>query len=380
MAYDGISAEDLVDFTVATLPHFKKLEFAAPQKYTDYPILNKMLSMGQKNVSGKNAEKRLNIKDSGRAHFTGLYATKEYSKVDTLKKATAPWSFLTTDWMIDRREDELNKGPEQIVSLMLINRQAAEASMANIFEEAAWQTIETEADESASLRGIPYWISKGTSGGYNGTTSIDRSGTSIAAPGGINPGTAGNEYWANYTHSYTNYIDTWIDSGTITNDTLEEDALSLLAAMAITYTKTRFKSPRNVTDLDSHNPLGRYTIYVDTDTMIAYRLICQFFNRGAVNFGYDVGFNQGQASFNGAPLENAPQLDDYADSSITGVHPIYFVNHNVLEFQVVRGCDFYEHKPIILETSGGNVMAINVDLGCQLMCGDRRSMGLVYTS
>ena len=47
---------------------------------------------------------------------------------------------------------------------------------------------------------------------------------------------------------------------------------------------------------------------------------------------------------------------------------------------VLRGNDFYEHPAMLLPDSGGNVGVVNVDLSCQLMCGDRRKQGLVYTS
>jgi len=379
MAYPGIPESEVLDLMNSTIPYREKLKFSAPQKYTDHPILNKALLKGMTLKGGTSAEKKVVIKASGRAGFTQLYATKEYAHVDVLKTAKANWAHLTTDWMYDRREGLMNRDAEQIVDLMMITRLASESDMANVFEEAAWQTIISEADEFGSFRGIPYWISKGTTDGYNGVSTIDRSGNVITTCGNINGNTVGNEYWANWAQTYTNYIDLWA-AGTITTDTLEEDALPLLSAMNITYEMTNFKAPRTVKDLEAHNPLGNYTIYCDTKSKIAFNTMLRFQNQGAVNFGFDMGKFNGNPAFMGTPIEKVPQLDTYAAAAITGLHPFYFVNHNELETMVLRGNDFYEHPAMLLPDSGGNVGVVNVDLSCQLMCGDRRKQGLVYTS
>lgn len=390
MANFGVNESEVLDLMIATQPFFEPLKFSAPQKYTSHPILNKVLNNGMKLTGGTTAEKRVVIKPSGRTGFTKLYATKNYAHFDVIAKATAPWAHLTTDWMFDRREVLMNREPQRIVDIMVTNRLASESDMANVFEEAAWQTVVTEADEYGSFRGIPYWISVGTSGGYNGISTRDRSGTEITTVGNINGNTAGNEYWANYTQSYTNYIDLWI-AGTV-SATIDTEALSMLMAMSLAFEYTNFKAPRTVTDLERHNPLGNYTIYMDTKTKVAYNAMCRAFNMGAVNFGYDVGKFNGQAAFNGTPIEKVQQLDTYAGvvsgetaanavkAAIYGVHPIYFVNHNELETMVLRGNEFYEHPPTLLSGSGDNVGVVNVDLSCQLMAGDRRKQALVYTS
>lgn len=391
MADLGVNESSILDLVVATLPYFEKMKFSAPQKYTTHPILNRQLAKGMKLSSGVTAEKRVVIKPSGRAGFTQLYATKDYAHFDVLQKATAPWAHLTTDWMFDRREILMNREPQRIVDIMKTNRIASESDMANVYEENAWQTVVTEANEYGSFRGLPYWVSKGTSGGYNGKSTVDRSATAITTVGNINGNTAGQEFWANYTQSYTNYIDLWI-AGTITGDTFTEDALSILMAMNLAYEYTNFEAPRTVENLDLSDPLSSYVIYCDTKTKVAYNAIARAFNQGAVNFGYDVAYNKGIATFNGTPLYKVPQLDSLAGvvsgetaanavkASIYGVHPIYFVNHNELETMVLRGNEFFEHKPMILPESGGNVAVINVDLSCQLMCGDRRKQALVFTA
>ena len=370
---NGKKDSELLDLIEATLPFFDKLAFGAPQKYTDYPILNKVLNNGLQLAGGKSAEYPVVIKDSGQSEFTQLYATKKYNQVDVIKKATAAWARLTTHWLWDRREILENKDAEQIVDLMKIRRMASQASMANDFEEACWQTIVSEDEEFGSFRGIPYWVSKGTSGGYTGTSTRDRDGNVITTVGNIN----GNTYkrWANYNQSYADNVDDLI-AGTVAKS-LIDDVESMLSAMAICYTMTNFKAPRTVDDLKAHNPLGNFTIYVDSKTKIVYDMCVRRHNIGQA-FGYDLGKFNGQSAFNGTPLERVPQLDTYADATITGNHPMYFINHNKLKTMVLRGDNFYEHSPMILPESGGNVAVVNVDLSCQLMANDRRTQGLVY--
>lgn len=372
---NGKKDSELLDLIESTLPFFDKLAFGAPQKYTNYPILNKVLNNGMQLSGGKYAEFPVVIKDSGQSEFTQLYAKKRYNQVDVIKKARADWARLTTHWMWERRETLENKDAQQIVDLMKIRRLTSQASMANDFEEACWQTVISEDDEFGSFRGIPYWVSKGASGGYNGKSTVDRDENAIAIVGNINPTTY--ERWANYTQSYTNKIDDII-AGTIAK-TLIDDCESMLAAMAIVYTMTNFQAPRTVDDLKAHNPLGNFTIYLDSKTKIVYDMCVRRHNIGQA-FGYDLGKFNGMSAFNGTPVERASQLDTYATANITGVHPMYFINHNELKTMVLRGDNFFEHSPMILPESGGNVAVTNVDLSCQLMCKDRRSQGLCYAS
>jgi hypothetical protein len=373
----GVADSELLDLIAATLPWFEKLAFGAPQKYTNYPILNRVLNEGMVLGGGKWAEFPVVIKPSGQAEFTQMYATKQYNQVDTIKKAVAPWARLTTHWLWDRRETLENRDAQQIVDIMKTRRIASQSDMANKFEEACWQTILTEASEFGSFRGVPYWISIGTTGGYNGVHTHDRAGTAINTVGGIDGSVEGQEYWANYTQTYTNKVDDLV-AGTVA-ETFIDDVNSMLAGMATTYIMTNFRAPRTVEDLQAHNPLGNFRIYLDSKTNIVYDMCVRRHNIGQA-FGYDMGKFFGQTAFNSTPIERVPQLDSLAAAAITGVHPIYFINHNEFKTMVLRGDEFYEHSPIILPDSGGNVAAINVDLSCQLLCKDRRSQGLCYTS
>jgi hypothetical protein len=379
MAFEGYATADVLDLVNATLPNFEKMKFSAPQKYTRYPILNKMLGKGIVRGGGKYAEKRVVIKESDRTQFTGLYGTKEYSRVDVLRIATAPWVYLTTDWMFDRREALINKDPFLIVDKMETDRLAALRGMANVFEENAWQTIVTEASETTSMRGIPYWISKGagTSGGYNGTYTVDRSLTQITSPGGINPATTGQEYWANYTQSHSTNIDHIIASNFAVS--LIDDISSFIVGLGLTYENINFQAPQSPDDIAKYTELGMYTIFMDTKTKIVYDVGVNRYNVGQ-NYGYDFQKFNGMSAFNGTPIQKAPQLDTLANDTITGKHPVYFVNFNEFELIALETDEFHEHTPMLLPNGGGNVAVINVDFGGQFMCGDRRSQGLLWNS
>jgi hypothetical protein len=361
----GKTVEELLDLINAALPYFEKLKFSYPQKYTDHPILNRVLSSNaMKSHSGKSIEWRVVVDDGGEAKSTRLYATKEYNKTDKLKKATAPWASITTEWIMDRREPLMSADAEQIVDLMKVERATCEARMANKFEEYCWQTITSEDDEFGSFRGIPYYISKGASSGFTGKSTVDRSANTITSVAGLNANTY--ERWANYFDTYTDFDG---------YDAIA-DLEPMFAAMFKAWMSIRFKAPRTAQDLEPLNPLGNYRIYMDLDTLLAYEFAVRQYNQGQ-NFGYDVGKFNGMTAFNRTPIEYSPFLDIYADADITGEHPIYFVNMNKFGVDVLKGDEFYEHPPLILPESGGNVAAVNVDLTCQLKCEDRRSQALL---
>ncbi len=376
-----VPESNVLDLVNATIPFRERLAFGSPQEYADHPILNRVLTKGMRATGGTTVEVRTAIKKSSRTQFTGLYAQKEYAHQDFLAVASAPWAHLTTDWMFDEREVAMNRDPERIVDIMEVCRQRTMLGMADEFEKACWQTVVTEANEFGSFRGVPYWIAKGASDGYTGKSTVDRSGTEITSVGGINANTSGNELWANYYHSYTNFIDNWV-AGTITTG-IVEDALTMLLAMEMAKTKTRFKAPRTVSDLEGKNPLANYKIYMDTDTTVCWSALLRKQNEGA-NFGYDIGKFNGQHAFEGIPIETVQFLDlpadgGFQDADITGLHPIYFVNHNALETVVLKGYEFKEHAPRIMP-GNANVAVTDVDLSVQLMAKDRRCLALVATS
>jgi hypothetical protein len=370
----GVADTELLDLVSTTLQYFDKLEFGAPQKYTDLPILNRVLDNGWLLGGGKYAEYPVVIKPSGQAQFTQMYANKNYNQVDVVKKVQAPWARLTTHWLWDRRETLENRDAQQIVDLMTIRRIASTSDMANKFEEAAWQTVISESNEFGSFRGIPYWVAKGQSAGsYSGTSTVDRSGTTITTVGNIDGTATDNAYWANWYDTYTDHTSDFDTSTDVVTLNLLEN---MLKKMSKAYLMTNFKAPRHVQDLEGHNPLGNFKIYMNTATMIAYEAGVRRYNVGQ-NFGYDIGKFEGMTAFNRTPIERVPQLDTYASSTITGTNPIYFINHNMLKTMALRGDEWYEHDPIILPDSGGNVCAVNVDLSVQLLCKDRRSQALI---
>lgn len=374
MANAYVPESSVLDLVNATIPFRKRLEWGSPAEHADFPILNRALNMGMQATGGAKVEFRSALKKSTKGGFTGLYATREYNHEDYLVTGEAPWAHLYTYWMYDDHETAMNRDPERIVDILEVGRHETCTKLAGEFESACWQTIIGESAEFGSLRGIPYWITKA------GTTGKDRSNNTLSTIGNINPTTY--PLWSNYVHSYTNCINDLVDSGTITAS-IEADTLTLLTAFSMTKLKTRFKAPQNIQHVLDKNPLGNYKIYVPTKVSVAWGIILRAYNQGQ-NFGYDLAKFDGQHAFEGVPMEVVEYLDEsadggYQDTNITGKHPCYFVNYNDLKTVVLKGYQFKESAPQLMP-GNPNVAVTNVDLTVQLVCKNRKSQGLVYTS
>lgn len=373
MAGEGLKDTELLDLIIATQPHLPKAQLGTPQNYTDLPIVNRVLTMGWI-ISGRDPEVRVKVKQSTKARMERLYQSREYNKVDLLKKATSRWGHLTTDWLIDRREDLINKGAEEIVNVLKVNKLDAVMDMAELMERLSWMTEKADSDSDLSLKGVPYWIANnatrtGAAGtvGFTGDATVDRDGTAITQPGGISPTTY--PLTANYFDVYTN---PGSESGTGIGD-------SMVEAMIKLFHSCNFKSPRIVQDLENNNPLANFRIYTTLRNILYYEKWVKNHNQ---DIGFDAAKYLGKTPFNGIPLERDPLLEEVAlidaetatSKKIYGIHPFYFVNWNVLIPFALKGNNLYEHDPMILPNQPNTVVVV-LDHSMNYLAKNRRMLG-----
>src|SRR5690606_3042281 len=100
-----------------------------------------------------------------------------------------------------------------------------------------------DSDDKLAPFGIPYWVVKDSTAGFNGGNP---SGFSSGA-GGLD--SSRHTRWANYTDSYTNVT-----------------KADLIKKMRTAYRKIRFKSPMNVPDYRRGRG-DQYRIYVNEETI-----------------------------------------------------------------------------------------------------------------
>ncbi len=384
MAGEGLRDSELLDLIVSTQPFLPKAQLGLPQLYTDLPIVNRQQSKGVK-ITGRDPEVRTKVIQSKKARMERLYTNKEYNKVDLLKKATSRWGHVTTDWIIDRREDLINKGPEQIVDVLATNKMDAVMDFAELLEELYVQTEKPDDDADLSLKGLPYWITPvpvrtvtpGTVGttGFVCKSSYDRDGTAIAAVGGINATTY--PLWANYGDTYL--------SPTTGGETGVNIGDSLVDSMNRLYRRINFKSPVLVSEYTGNSPLANYRIYTVEDVIETYEKWMRSHNQ---NIGTDAGKYNGACVFKGLPLERHEMIERFHGGNtdtpytvavakkIYGVRPLYFTNWNEIFFFILKGNNMYEHDPIILPNQP-NTVAVNLDHSTNMLCRNRRLQGVL---
>ena len=357
----GLSMSSLADLTATTLEDLPKLQFETPLQYQDYDVCNRWLrGLNIELQSGYGIRRNIMLKQSGNAEHVGLYESTTVNVADVQSQLTAPWAHVQTHWSIERREELANRSPARFVDLLESRRVDAMLSLADLLEERAWLAPDNASD-STSPRGIPYWISPGSSGedGFFGATSYYEDGNSITSPGGISaesPVPPANR-WANYYKDY---------DGPTQADTM-------VKAMHTVYRQIKFKAPRIVKDLEN-SPLGNYTIYMDGTTIDEYEAYTRKSND---QIGYDVGKFAGMTAFNRTPIIWNPQLDT-ADTTNRGGNPIYFINHNHFKPFILRGDNLRESEPMV-DRSQHNVITTFVDLSYNFLCINRRTSGLIST-
>ena len=376
---EGVRDTELLDLIIGTREYLPKAQLGVPLEYTDYPILNRVLTMGW-SITGRDPEIRVKVGKSKRAHMERLYqGGRTYNKTDMLKKAKSRWGHLTTDWIIDRREDIINKGEEEIVNVLKLNKLDAMLDMAELIEELSWQTEKTDNESDLSLKGVPYWITpgpnqtitpQGTGSGFVGAGTVDRDGVAITSPGGISA--VDYELWRNYYDTFT-AMDLAEDDG---------EADSFIAALTKCFYQIDFKAPRIVSDLESNNPLANYRIYTVLNNILAYEKWIKAHNQ---NIGYDASKYMGKTPFNGCMLERCQQLENLAAPSgtpttasklIYGVNPTYLVNWNNLKPFALKGNEMYEHDPFLLQDQP-NTAVVVLDHSMNFLARNRRTLALL---
>lgn len=352
----GLSMSDLVDLTRTTLEDLPKMTFEQPQKYQDYPALNRFLNMGFEISNGWGIRRNIVLAETGTAQHVRLYQSTQISIADRQKQITAPWAHANTYWAIERREALMNRAPAAFVNLLQSRRNDAMMDLANLLEERAWKSVDSSSD-TLNPRGICYWITIGANSenGFYGGQTRDNSGNAITEVGGQTP--VDLDRWCNY---YSDY------AGPTSAD-------AMVKKMHEVFRKIQFKAPRIVKDLEQ-GPFANYVIAMDGDTLDAYT---EYTRKANDQIGFDVGSFAGNVAFQRVPLTWVPVLDT-ANTSIRGTNPIYFINFNKFKPFILSDDNFREDEPI-RDVTMNNVVVTFVDLSYNYMCVDRRSQALIAT-
>lgn len=356
MALTVSSIQDLVNGTLNDLGRYNIQQVA--QNDTRYPIFGTLFGPERSSLSdGAQIQRTLMnvVPDSARP--TGLYSVDQVNVQDVTQIVTVPWRQFTTNWAFDKAEILTNRGASKIFDIMQPRREGAKLAMCEMLEQQAWSSPTSSSDTEA-LFGIPYWIVKNSTTGFNGGAP-----TGHTLVGNLNPSTVNN--WKNYT----------IDYDTVTK-------ADLLAKLRTGLRKCNFT---NVTNLKEYREMRKtYRLYVNESTLASLELIGESQNEnlgrdlapydGASGKGLSgVAEFDGDLTFRRKPLIYTPTLDD--DST----NPVYGIDHSTFFAYVLKGMNMDESR--VMEVAGQHtVYCVHIDLRTNLVCVDRRRNFVAYVA
>lgn len=342
-----LQAGNISDLVFATLKELGELRFTQlAQGLNRYVVMSRLMKKNKVQFysAGYGIQWDVMTDDNGSARTVGLYATDQVNVNNVLTQGNVDWRHITWNWAIDRREVAMNSSPRRIVELIKTRRIAAFMSAVKKFEALAWSC--PASTNTVDPYGVPYWIVKSNSEGFNGTTPIIGGYTTV---GGIVPtaypvtvaGLSGYK-WANWTNQYT----------TITKDDL---VVKWAKAADFTYFEQPVESPTFDTGDD---PMFATTYNVYSN--MKYLLESQ-----NEDLGYDIDAMDGRPVFRRTPIAWVPQLDD--DSS----DPVYGINWGEFHTAGLRQ-EWLRETQIPIQNNQHTVSSTHTDCSFQWVTRDRR--------
>lgn len=342
MALTVTQMADLITSTLRDLGRLKLTDLS--YSLQDHVAAKQFINKNRIVVDGGTAiQWQVKTDHANNASWEGLYGTVTTEVGESLISGYVDWRHIKTSYAFDEREPAINAGAARIVDLIKDRRGEALTDWAERVEAAFWSS--PDASSTVLPYGLPYWIVKNNSTGFNGGAA-----SGYTTVGNINPTTYTR--WKNYTAQYTavskdDLIPKWRKAATLTN----------------------FKPPYKE-NTPSYNTGDNYAWYMNYDTVAALENLLEAQNE---NLGKDVASMDGKAMFRGRPCDWVPYLD--ADTT----NPIYGVNWGVFKTYVLKGFFLKEltipHKP-----GQPNVSVTYMDTTMNWVCKDRRRQIVLATN
>lgn len=335
---------DLVTLTQKQLGRNKWSDISLSlQNYVALPNILK----SQKVVvdGGYGLQWNVQVRNAGLARNVGLWETDSVNVQDVMVNASAPWRHTTVSYAIEKHEVSINSGPSRIVDLVQVRRHTAMNDLAEIMETNFWSKP-TDSTDTVKPFGVPYWIVKNNSTGFNGGNP---SGFTAGA-GGLSSSTYAN--WSNYTAQYT----------AVTKDDL------IRKARAAAY-KTNFIAP-NPNPNYARGESQRFGHYMNYATLASLEEILEAQNQ---NLGNDLASKDGMTMFRRLPCTPVAYLD--ADTT----NPWYGIDWSVFQPSFLSG--WYMNEVTMPPLSNQhNVIVTHIDNSYNFQCFNRRQLFVLATN
>jgi hypothetical protein len=336
-----IQAENVLDFVNDTLKDLGKPKFTDISSNLQRHTAMKTLLRANRAVldSGQGIQFNVLAAQSNAARNVSPAESDNVNLVDGMVQASTVWRFVQTSYMVIAQLADMNREPSRIVDWVLQQRLMAMISLAELMEANFWAA--PSATDSLTPLGVPYWITKNGTKGFNGGTL-----TGYTTVAGLSPTTYAN--WNNFTAPYT----------TVSRDDFVVVAREMADKMVFEPATDGIPSP---------NTGDEYGFYTNYPVKAALELLLESQND---NLGHDVASMDGKAMFRRVPVTWVPWLD--RDTT----NPFYAINWGWFKTYVHRG--WWLRETNIKNTPGQhNIASHFIDSTLQFVTKNRRPCGVI---
>jgi hypothetical protein len=336
-----LTPDALDDLVQTTLPLFKKNSWTdislAQQNYCHAEMIN---TMGVEERGGYQLSFRVQIKTTGNARNTGMYAADITKVEDVMTTGVVPWTKQTVNMSYDIDEEDFQSDEETIIRLLQIRVHDAMNDMAKLHEQNLWTNPSGTTDKRPF--GIPHWFKKDASttptGDFNGGN-----------PTGFSAGAAGISStvvtaWQNWTFGYT--------AVTVPD---------LVARTKRAIAMTEFEAPH------PHPELGygksKYKIYTTYDVQEQLERVAESRND---RLGGDVARFMNQVTVGAIPIKWVSYLQNNDSTD-----PLYGINFQSFRPFVKKGRNMRRFRPQ-RASNQHSVREVHWDHWMNYACNDRR--------
>lgn len=340
----SLNATQIADMVASTLYELGRMKFQQiGQNLQDYEVFGSWFKQDKVTFDeGIGIQKTLMNKIDTSARHKGLMATDTVDIPDLLDQIQVPWRHADTYWAFIHQETLMNRGKSLVLDVIKPRRASAMISLIEQLEEKAWSS--PDANNTTDPYGIPYWVVKNATTGFNGGLPSGHS-----TVGGVS--LTDSPTFKNYTFQYTGVT-----------------KADLIKSLRTAKRKCNFKSPIKANDY-SDSRTGRYRLYSNETTIADVEDVGEAQNE---NLGRDIASVDGEdITFRRHPWKWIPQLD--TDTT----NPVYGIDHSTFIPYCLKGDYLRESGPHVV-AGQHNVFQVHVDITYNYVCLDRRRNWVAY--
>lgn len=333
---EGYLHDEINDLVTATLRKMRPGFVQLSQRYVNYEVFPRWFKKDKVLVDGgRGIQETLMDAGPSVARVKKLYQGLNPQSGDHLTTLNVPWCFVDTHWSWVTEEMLINTGKSRITKIIEPRELNARLKLIELLEDQAWSAPTVAQAAAGSPYGMPYYVVKSTSTGFNGSLPSDH--TTVA---GVNLNDHPN--YKNWTAQYASYT--------------EADVLTKMED-AMYY--TGFKAPVHKGDYQFGDDNRIYCGYP------VQRELCKLAKAQNENIGFDLSFVKDTVAFKRIPFIPVQKLEeDTAD-------PIYGINHSTFKPYVLKG-DYLRRTGPIRDRDNPDGWIVKIDMGFNFLCLDRR--------